>query len=261
MQNTGFLLSKLMTAPSVFGIESITLWLEDVNDIDTFEKIKPLLDRNLSKNQWRGILVFINQKYANTAEPTHDFNNIFEKFSGEIIHGKLDSVYLLDDKSKVVDFSKLSDLKKARVSMLKGCEELTFLNSELEMLSIVFLPKLNKFTNMESVTNLRYLTIVKCNNLKEIGFIRELKNLVYLDISNNKLIENIDFISEDSEIRIFYLLESNVIKNKTTIPQLIAMKNLKYLYIKANKIEERKLQECLPNCFINGKSPLIEELK
>ncbi|WP_286965830.1 hypothetical protein [Flavobacterium sp. UBA4854] len=260
MQDADFLLNKLTSMPSSWSVESVASWLEDVNDIDMFEKLESLLDTDLSKNQWRGVLTFLNQKYANSVEPTHDFNNAFEKFSDNIILDKLSSVYLLDDKSKVIDFSKLSNLKKAKAVMAYQCQELTFNNPDLEMLNAVFLPKLNKITNLQSAIDLRYLTIVKCNKLNDFSFLGQLKKLIYLDLSNNKLIENLDFIPEDSQIKVLYLLESNIIKNKETIARLSLMKNLKYLYIKANKLEKKELRECLPNCFVNGEEPVAGQL-
>ncbi|WP_343614204.1 hypothetical protein [Flavobacterium sp.] len=259
MQNTDFLLNKLKEVPSIFGIESVASWLQNIENINQFKIIESLFDKNLSINQWRGLITLLNQKYANYIEPSYDFGDSFEKCLAPNSNNHK-NIYLLDDKSKIIDFSKLLNLSKLKVNMAHRCEELSFFNPQLEMLNIGFLPKLTTIKSIESAVNLKYLTLTKCNKLNDFAFIRNLKKLIYLDLSDNKLIKQIDFISDDSEVRVLYLLFSrNIIKNEETFSRLSAMKHLKYLYITANKAEQRELRNWLPNCFINGELPLANQ--
>lgn len=266
MQNTDFLWNKIQNFPNFSSVEAVALWLQDIEDIQLFEELDPLFEKidslglEVLRNEWRGLLTIVKNKYINNKKPEHKFEEKFEEKFDETILYEPNSIYLLDEKSRNLDFSKMPGLKKIKLDLSFRCTDVIYSGNNVEMLSIGFLPKLEKIVDIDCADNLRYLDITKCNKLNDFEFIKRCKKLMYLNLSNNKMIEDISFIPTDSEIRCLHLDLKNILKNESTILHLSKMKNLSYLLITGNKAESKMLRERFPDCFVNGESPLRREM-
>ena len=255
--NTDHLLAILRRAPVGFGIDETRVWLEGVNEIQSFSEVESVfLKWGLSYIETRALIALLQDKYISASENLL-FDGRYEDYIKQ--HKFVESqsgLSISGDTSSVLDFSlfdkkllklKLFAVRKANVIILPK-------NPAFEALRINCAPKLTEIKNIECIEGLKFLSIDRCKAFLDFEFIEKLNNLYVLGISGNNRLPELDFLGEKSKIRILHLAETNAMKLKNTIDNLSKLKNLRYLSIRANQKELKLLREHFPACAINGAS-------
>ena len=246
---------KLETYPVGFGVDDVKTWLNNIPDFHSFTVFETILKRNdMTSNMWFALMIIIRNKYINTLKTTVKYKNTHKDL--------LDGYLKLEENNNVVlDLSDLNNLTKIELCISRKCETIILpKHSELEFLEIANYPKLKSLINIENCTNLKFLTIRKCNQFNEFDFISRLNKLLILDISLNKNLPSIDFLMNNNSLKILLLVNTNAIKTPNAVHCLSQLKELRDLAIKTNQSELKLLREKLPNCCINGFEPSIQTL-
>lgn len=250
------LIERIRKAPDRLDEKVFEKWLKNIPAIKNFAELDYYFSgHDLDADGWKTLINIINEKYVNETEAKTDFGGSYEKALNEnLVTDSNRIIYFQEDKSKVLDLSNLKKaLEKVNVSMMRPCSEILFPNSKnLEMISVGFLPRLEKVDNLSTLSNLRYLSIDKCNNFTGWDDISNLKNLSYLSLSDNVKLPELSFLDSKLPIVILHLSSTNAMKLRNTIEYLSRLKRLRYLTIQATKNELQALREMLPFCYVNG---------
>lgn len=254
MSDIPFLQKKLAEAPAGFGFADIGQWLQDVPHIAQLASIKPLFFESLSTKAWLAFLVLLKQRYIQEGPASNLFDDHFEAF---VEQNGLQDFYkrlaFYEDDSKQIDLSPCHALQKIIISASRQLTNIKLpVVSQLEALSLSYLPLLSEVEHIEASQDLLYLVINHCPQLACFDFIRSLAQLVYLDLSNNEQLVALDFLPDDSQVVILQLLATPVLNHPNSLEHLKKLKYLKFLNIEGKQPEIATLRKELPHCVING---------
>lgn len=247
-----FLLKKLEQSPKGFGVKETAIWLKDIPNISTISEIESFLQMDcLTKDEWFALIVILRQKYINSMLKNEEIGSCYEQY---ILNNQqkesYETLFLEEDKSRILDFSKLK-ITKLQLSSIRRCEEI-LLPQSLEMLEVCNAPKLISIKGTEHLTKIKYLSVSKCNKVSNFNFIANLKQLLILDLSLNSLLPELNFLNETLPVVILQLVCTNAIKYSSTINNLSKLQKLKDLSIKANLKQLEEIRKTLPNVVVNG---------
>lgn len=248
-------LNIIKEAPEGFGIEDSKKWEKTFPHIGSWDEISHLYEHPQIKNKkdYQALSVFTYQSYLwkDINKAIHLVKgNWKEKIEYQNLHPNADIVTLYGNKSKQLDFSSFGGLKKLNVIHCRNVEEIILPNhSKLESFQVLGGRQLRTIRKLDSLEEVKYLEISKCNKFKDFDFIAKLKKLVVLNLSDNNRLTNINFLREHPNIIYLFLIKSKVIKSPSTIEILMSLPKLKWNQIAANKKERLKLKEYLPNLY------------
>jgi len=239
-------------AESDFVPSKIDKWITKVPEILSFEPFKNLLQLNLSENEFTALKIILRHKYVFGQEPNKQFDKKFEQaISKDADLG--DYLYLMEDKSRIFDFSGLKNSPtQIHLEMCRNAESIKLSESNiLDTLILGCLPKLTSIENIENHKQISFLEVQKCNKLDDFSFIKSLTNIVYLNISENKNLKNLSFLTDKHKIICLFLVAiPGLLKNEDNIHYLKQLKYLKELRVMGSATDRDKLRAELPNVII-----------
>ncbi|WP_103068697.1 leucine-rich repeat domain-containing protein [Aquimarina sediminis] len=254
-------ISIIKNAPDGFGLEETDTWQKTFPRIDSWKEISHLYKHPQleSAKDFTALSMFTYQSYFHDVyESICSQNSIKDKIFG----GKMEAYFqykelkpehhsltLFEDKSYRLDFSNFNALRKLNISRCRNAVEIIVpKDNTLEGFEVIGGQQLKIINGLESLSNVKYLSIKKCNKFKNFNLAGELKQLVFLNLSENKGLTHINFLEGHPNIVFLYLIGcSKVIKNPSTIEILKSLPKLKFLRIAANMSERANLKEKLPN--------------
>lgn len=249
--NISHYIEKIYEAPDGFGVDTTEAWLKEISQVDDFSIIEPLFyEKSFSKHNYQALITIVNNKYINTSD--YNFGDNYEKISNQHkFKNDIKHLSLLEDKSRVLDFSEFSFLKKINIVYASNAEEIILpSNGCLEALNLTRLPKLREIKNITLQKELKYLGIRYNNKLPILSFINELKGIVYLSLANNTNLPELDFLLSCNFLAVLQLSSTNAIKRQNVLMYLSQLERLRFLTIAANKKERLMLSESLPMVFM-----------
>jgi len=155
----------------------------------------------------------------------------------------LEVLYLSDLEKPLGDLF-LNKLKELRISHLKNkdlrflentahVEQLKIVNSKnltslagvgrlpLQVLDLMYLPKLSGLTDIEKLSSLEKLSFVNCPGVVNLEPLSALVNLKYLEITNCKEIASLDFLQNLNRLEKVYMEKTRVLDGK--IPHYVTV--------------------------------------
>lgn len=249
---------KLKTAPIGFGVNETNAWLSEIDKTKSIQDIEPLLTAELSQHELSAFIAILNNKYINEgnislcseslcAPSSNELNTIisgnFEDFiKNYSFTNQFDAIHLFHDKSKILDFSQLSSLRRIDLIVPSNTEKIILPNNNsIEAIRIVKGFKLSEIQGIDDSDNLRYFTIKGSNRINNFDFIKGMDKLFYFGLCSNSKICDFSFLSSSTVI--LQLAESKAIKDPNIVNTLRNLNKLRRLSIASNTKERKMLEE------------------